>query len=128
MSWDDGLVGPALQVAGNRNSPLRVVAGPGTGKTFALMRRATRLIEEEEDPRRILVCTFTRTAADDISREILSLGVRGATNIVAGTLHAFCFRFLAREDIFSDTGRFPRPLLDYETRFMLEDLKQQGLG
>lgn len=128
MSWDDGLVGPALQVAGNRNSPLRIVAGPGTGKTFALMRRATRLLEEEADPRRILVCTFTRTAADDISREILSLGARGATNIVAGTLHAFCFRFLAGEDVFSDTGRFPRSLLDYENRFMLEDLKQQGLG
>ncbi len=128
MSWDDGLVGPALQVAGNRNSPLRVVAGPGTGKTFAIMRRVTRLLEEGVNPRRILVCTFTRTAANDLSREILSLGVRGATNIVAGTLHAFCFRFLAREDVFSDTGRFPRPLLEYETRFMLEDLKQQGLG
>jgi len=128
MSWDDGLVGPALQVAGNRNSPLRIVAGPGTGKTFALMRRATRLLEEGADPRRTLVCTFTRTAADDLSREISRLRVRGATNIVAGTLHAFCFRFLAREDVFSDTGRFPRPLLDYETRFMLEDLKQQGLG
>ena len=128
MSWDDGLIGPALQVAGNRNSPLRIVAGPGTGKTFALMRRATRLVEEGADPRRTLVCTFTRTAADDLSREISRLRVRGATNIVAGTLHAFCFRFLAGEDVFSDTGRFPRPLLDYETRFMLEDLKQQGLG
>jgi superfamily I DNA/RNA helicase len=92
------------------------------------MRRAARLIEEETDPNRILVCTFTRTAADDLSREILNLGVIGANNIVAGTLHAFCFRFLAREDVFSDTGRFPRPLLDFETRFMLEDLKQQGLG
>jgi DNA helicase-2/ATP-dependent DNA helicase PcrA len=128
MPWNDGLIGPALRVAANRNSPLRVVAGPGTGKTFALMRRAARLIEEGTNPRRILVCTFTRTAADDLSREILNLGVTGANNIVAGTLHAFCFRFLAREDAFSDTGRFPRPLLDFETRFMLEDLKQQGLG
>jgi hypothetical protein len=45
MIWDKGLRGPALRIAGTTRSPLRVVAGPGTGKTFALMRRVTRLLE-----------------------------------------------------------------------------------
>ena len=45
MPWDEGLQGQALQIAATPNSPLCVVAGPGTGKTFALMRRLTRLLE-----------------------------------------------------------------------------------
>ena len=43
MAWNDNLAGPALRVAAVRASPLRVRAGPGTGKTFALMRRLARL-------------------------------------------------------------------------------------
>ncbi len=124
--WNDNLYGAALRIARNPNSPLRIVAGPGTGKTFALMRRAARLLEEGGTPRRVLVCTFTRTAADDLSKEISRLRVEGATKIVAGTLHAFCFRFLYKEDVLTDTGRVPRPLLDFETRFMLEDLSYLG--
>ncbi len=126
MAWNDNLTGAALRIAGNPNSPLRVVAGPGTGKTFVLTRRAARLVEEGGAPRRILVCTFTRTAANDLSKEISRLIVEGATEIIAGTLHAFCFRFLSRTDVLMDTGRVPRPLLDFETRFMLEDLSHLG--
>jgi len=73
MAWNANLTGAALRIAGNPSSPLRVVAGPGTGKTFALMRRVARLLEEGETPNRILVCTFTRTAAGDLSREISRL-------------------------------------------------------
>jgi len=128
MSWNEGLEGPALRIAGSNDSPLRVVAGPGTGKTFALMRRVTRLLEENVAPRRILVSTFTRTAADDLSREIANLGANGSTQITAGTLHAFCFRLLSKSEVFNHTGRTPRPLLNYEERFMLRDLNQIGLG
>ena len=126
MAWNDNLTGAALRIAGNPNSPLRVVAGPGTGKTFALMRRAARLLEEGGTPNRILVCTFTRTAARDLSREISRLRVEGVNEIIAGTLHAFCFRFLFRSEVLTTTGRIPRPLLDFEARFMLEDLSHLG--
>jgi superfamily I DNA/RNA helicase len=126
MAWNDNLTGAALRIAGNPNSPLRVVAGPGTGKTFALMRRVARLLEEGQEPNRILVCTFTRTAADDLSKEISRLRVGGSTEIVAGTLHAFCFRLLYRAEVLTNTGRVPRPLLDFETRFMLEDISHLG--
>jgi len=126
MHWNDNLTGAALRIAGNPNSPLRIVAGPGTGKTFALMRRAARLLEEGGAPHRILVCTFTRTAADDLSRALSRLGVEGATEVIAGTLHAFCFRFLSRSEVLTDTERVPRPLLDSETQFMLKDLSDLG--
>jgi hypothetical protein len=55
MAWDDGLVGVALSIAGTEESPLRVLAGPGTGKTYAMKRRVMRLLEEGADARRIPV-------------------------------------------------------------------------
>ena len=70
MAWDDNLSGSAREIAATSRSPLRVVAGPGTGKTFALMRRVARLLEEGQDPTRILMVTFTRMAAIDLEREL----------------------------------------------------------
>lgn len=48
-SWDDGLTGNALSIAGTDDTPLRVLAGPGTGKTFALMRRVMRVLQAGSD-------------------------------------------------------------------------------
>lgn len=74
MKWDQGLTGQALQIAQTTNSPVWVAAGPGTGKTFALMRRLARLLEvDRAAPERILVCTFTRTAAGDLARAVANL-------------------------------------------------------
>lgn len=57
-----GLQGPHLNIAAYPGTPLRVVAGLGTGKTFALMRRIARLLEQGAQPNGILAVTFTRTA------------------------------------------------------------------
>ena len=73
MKWSDGLKGTAKVIASTSATPLCVVAGPGTGKTFALMRRLARLLEVENvDGKRILACTFTRTAAEDLTRAVSS--------------------------------------------------------
>ncbi len=45
MAWDDGLVGTAREIAATDRTPLRVMAGPGTGKSFAMKRRVARLLE-----------------------------------------------------------------------------------
>jgi len=74
MAWDDVLDGPHLQIAACPGSPMRVIAGPGTGKTFALMRRVTRLLETGVPPEQILAVTFTRTAASDLVAKIAALG------------------------------------------------------
>jgi len=110
-------------MAADAHSPLRVVAGPGTGKTFALMRRVARLLAEGTKPERLLVSTFTRTAAADLQKELQKLGVAGIEDVPAETLHALCFRILQRREVLTLTGRSPRPLLDFEQRFLLEDLK-----
>lgn len=122
MAWDTGLTGPHHTIAQTTASPLRVLAGPGTGKTFALMRRITRLLEEGADPARILVSTFTRTAAKDLESSLAALGAPGVQNVRAGTLHALSFSILSAADALAQTGRVPRPLMDFETRFLIEDL------
>jgi DNA helicase-2/ATP-dependent DNA helicase PcrA len=126
--WDHELVGPAYRVAASDASPLRVVAGPGTGKTFALMRRIARRLQEGADPPRILAVTFTRTAARDLANELSQLRAAGADRVSAGTLHSRCFSILSKADVLRMTGRAPRPLLAFEERFMLVDLQVQVGG
>jgi DNA helicase-2/ATP-dependent DNA helicase PcrA len=122
MAWNDKLEGKTLEIASSNQSPLRVVAGPGTGKTFALMRRIARLLEEGADPKRILLVTFTRVAANDLEKELDRLKVQNAPVIRKGTLHSVCFSILGQQHVLQITGRTPRPLLEYEERFLLEDL------
>lgn len=126
--WDDGLEGAPLRIAELDHTPIRVMAGPGTGKTFALIRRVARLLQQGVNPRRMLICTFTRTAARDLSDELSYLGISGAEHVRAGTLHSVCFRLLSQEDVLQHTGRTPRPLLIYEERFLLEDLVGENFG
>jgi DNA helicase-2/ATP-dependent DNA helicase PcrA len=128
MNWDEGLINPWKSVAASNQSPLRVIAGPGTGKTFALMRRVARLLQSGSDPRLIFLCTFTRTAAADLARALNELDVEGTDQIRAGTVHGFCFRLLTRNEVLQATGRVPRPLFDFEQRFLLEDLSGSLFG
>jgi DNA helicase-2/ATP-dependent DNA helicase PcrA len=122
MPWDDDLEGPTYDIASSDDSPMRVMAGPGTGKTFALQRKVARLLEEGVNPERILVVTFTRAAANDLKKELTNLDSPGVENITVRTLHSYCYSVLHRERVFDQTGRIPRPLLDFEERILLEDL------
>jgi hypothetical protein len=56
MPWDDDLDrdSPAYGIAADPGRIISVVAGPGTGKSFALKRRVARLLETGISPTRIL--------------------------------------------------------------------------
>jgi len=126
MPWDTGLDknSAAYKFAAEPSKTIRVVAGPGTGKSFGLQRRVARLLEEGQDPTKILAVTFTRTAAQDLRNEIQSIGVAGSDKVVAKTLHSFCFGLLNKKDIIENTGRFPRPMLEFEQKPMLYDISE----
>ena len=109
-------------------SPLRILAGPGTGKTYTLIRRVARFLKEGVSPKRILVATFTRMAADDLKRALEKLKVDGALSVCATTVHSHCFRIINRNEILEVIDRVPRPLLEFEKRFLLEDLKHEDFG
>jgi len=76
MPWNTNLSGTPLNIAAYPGTQLRVVAGPGTGKTYALMRRVARLLEQNVQPNRILAISFTRTAANDLVDKLAQLGAR----------------------------------------------------
>ena len=124
MAWDTGIEKStaAYKFAATHAKTIRVVAGPGTGKSFGLQRRIARLLEEGQNPNKILAVTFTRTAAQDLRNEIQSIGVAGADKVIAKTLHSFCFGLLNKRDIIAKTGRHPRPMLEFEQKPMLYDI------
>lgn len=122
MPWDNNLAGVHRNIAADPADRIHVLAGPGTGKTFAMMRRIARLLEEGVAPERILAVSFTRTAARDLREQLQLLGIAGADQVLATTLHSLSFSILAREAVFEATRRVPRMLLSYEVEQLVNDL------
>ena len=126
--WDDGLVGPARNIAGLDHTPIRVLAGPGTGKTFALMRRVRAFCKAAPGQTGYWSARSRAPPRGDLEEELAGLGVDGANTVRSGTLHAFCFGLLGQEEVLEATGRVPRPLLAFEERFLLKDLNGAAFG
>ena len=124
MPWNTGLTGPWLNIAAYPGTPLRVMAGPGTGKTFAAMRRIARLLESGTSPR----STFTRTAANDIISQLQSLGAPRANRVLASTLHSLAFSMLSQNSVFQTTNRVARPMMSFEIDCMISDLARSFGG
>jgi DNA helicase-2/ATP-dependent DNA helicase PcrA len=83
--------------------PLLVIAGAGSGKTNTLAHRVAHLIVKGADPRRILLMTFTRRAAAEMTRRVerIAAHVLGDKASVltdglawAGTFHSVGARLL----------------------------------
>ena len=53
---------------GRPHRPLLIIAGAGTGKTETLAHRVAHLVLNGADPQRILLLTFTRRAAAEMTR------------------------------------------------------------
>lgn len=66
FTWDSG----ARRVLSAPGGFLRVLGGPGTGKTTLLASAATRRIAEGADPESVLVLTTSRKAADALRADI----------------------------------------------------------
>ncbi len=90
-----------LAAAGADAGPLLVIAGAGSGKTNTLAHLVAQLMLGGADPRRILLLTFSRRAAREMTRRAeriaaAALGSRagGAALDWAGTFHGIGARLL----------------------------------
>jgi DNA helicase-2/ATP-dependent DNA helicase PcrA len=93
----------AGEANGQATRPLLVIAGAGSGKTSMLAHRVAHLIVGGADPRRVLLMTFSRRAAAEMTRRAERI-LRGATGQDAagtadrlgwvGTFHAIGARLL----------------------------------
>jgi DNA helicase II / ATP-dependent DNA helicase PcrA len=88
---------------GQTAGPLLIIAGAGSGKTNTLAHRVAHLIVNGADPRRILLMTFSRRAASEMSRRVerICKQVLGANSGIltdalawTGTFHGIGARLL----------------------------------
>ncbi len=79
------------------DGPLRVLAGPGTGKTTTLSARVEFLLERGVAPDRILLLTFTRRSAREIIGRVRALRRDEQVQMVSGgTFHSVAHHTLRR--------------------------------
>lgn len=84
-----------LEAVLHQDGPCLVLASAGSGKTRVLTHRLARLIDESQDPARILAATFTRRAADTMRERLAGLvGEELARPVWIGTFHGTCLRML----------------------------------
>lgn len=88
------------EVISHKEGPLRVCAGPGSGKTAVLVERVKYLIGCGVPPQRILAITFTKKAAQEMEERIAM-----EDGPVVCTLHALAFRLLTEQEYLIGTVR-----------------------
>jgi superfamily I DNA/RNA helicase/CRISPR/Cas system-associated exonuclease Cas4 (RecB family) len=82
------------EVVAETDGPQLVVAGPGTGKTEFLVRRAAHLLGAGGDPSSLLILTFSRRGATDLRRRIADHMRRSMGSLSVSTFHSFAMRLL----------------------------------
>jgi DNA helicase-2/ATP-dependent DNA helicase PcrA len=87
----------------DRDAPLLVIAGAGSGKTNTLAHRVAHLLACGADPGAVMLLTFTTRAADEMSRRVARIltqmggaSARGAAVSIpwSGTFHSIGARLL----------------------------------
>jgi DNA helicase-2/ATP-dependent DNA helicase PcrA len=117
-------------------SPLLIIAGAGSGKTNTLAHRVAHLVVNGADPRRILLMTFSRRAAAEMTRRVQRIirQVMGQRADImsdalawAGTFHGIGARLL--RDYAEQIGLVPDfTIHDREDSADLMNLVRHNLG
>src|SRR6478735_2993177 len=120
-----------LRVITHRGRRLRVLAGPGTGKSFTLVESVAERIRRGVPADEILVLTFSRRAAAELTARITGrLGITTREPLVR-TLHGYAYSLLRAQAV--RTGE-PAPRLlaagesDQMVRELLDGQRESGRG
>lgn len=105
------------------NQQIRLIAGPGTGKSAVLEKRVLWLLEQQISPQNIFVISFTRASSLDLKGRIQSYcvdrGFSEAEEISVSTLHSLALRTLRLANLLSYHG-VPSILDDWELRNIID--------
>jgi superfamily I DNA/RNA helicase/RecB family exonuclease len=119
-------------VASHDVGPLLVLAGPGTGKTTAIVEAVVHRVSDRGiDPARVLVLTFSRKAAEELRERITMRLGRTTRQPLALTFHSYAYALVRRE--FASHGDEPPVLLSgpeqlLEVRRLLRGEAEDGGG
>ena len=107
---NDAQLEPTLQ----KDGPMIVIAGAGSGKTRVLTYRIAYLMSQGVDPFNILALTFTNKAAREMKGRIADIvGTSEAKNLWMGTFHSVFAKILRIE---ADKLGFPSNFTIYDTQ------------
>lgn len=98
---------------------VRLVAGPGTGKSFVIEGRVSWLIQNQNiSPDNIIAVSFTRAAANDLRRRIQakgqSVGINDIHRVRVSTLHSLALYILRKTGNLAQYPTDPVILDDWE--------------
>lgn len=122
---NDAQRAPVLQ----KDGPMIVIAGAGSGKTRVLTYRIAYLMHQGIDAFNILALTFTNKAAREMKKRIADIvGPSEAKNLWMGTFHSIFAKLLRFE---SDKLGYPSNFTIYDTqdsqRLVASIIKELGL-
>lgn len=81
----------------NESKHIVVAAGPGSGKTRILVHKlASLLLMEDVKHEQLLMVTFSRAAATEFKKRLITLIGNAATYVEIKTFHAYCFDLLGK--------------------------------
>ena len=122
---NEAQLAPTLQ----KDGPMIVIAGAGSGKTRVLMYRIAYLMHQGVDPFNILSLTFTNKAAREMKERISAIvGSSEAKNLWMGTFHSVFAKILRIE---ADRLGYPSNFTIYDSqdsqRLIGAIIKEMGL-
>ena len=110
----ESLNAPQRAAVLQKDGPIIVIAGAGSGKTRVLTYRIANLMREGVDAFNILALTFTNKAANEMKKRIASLvGNNEAKNLWMGTFHSVFAKILRIE---ADKLGYPQNFTIYDTQ------------
>jgi DNA helicase-2/ATP-dependent DNA helicase PcrA len=116
---------PKLRAVTITEQPLLIIAGPGAGKTMALVERTLYLlVEKEVKAEHVLIATFTEKAAAELVTRISNRAVELGTDVniselYIGTLHSIFLRLLKEYRHRSSLKRNYRVLDEFEQKYLI---------
>lgn len=114
-----------LQAVTQKDGPMIILAGAGSGKTRVLTYKVINLIKEGVDPFNILMVTFTNKAANEMKERMSKFfekdGEGFSQNPTIATFHALCAKILRIE---GENIGIPKNFLIYDTQDQKDAIKE----
>lgn len=111
------------RAAHDSSGQIRLIAGPGTGKSFAIQERVGWLLSNDVAPGAIYVVSFTRASALDLKRRIQRYcqekQQHGGEQVCVSTLHSLALRSLRAANLLAYPVD-PCVMSDWELKHVLD--------
>jgi DNA helicase-2/ATP-dependent DNA helicase PcrA len=114
-------------------SQVRVVAGPGTGKSRTIEKRVCQVLESGASPARVFVISFTRATCAELRTRINSFcashpHAKGAEQVAVSTMHSLALRILKRANLLNQYPAEPFILDNWEQKRVYDEELSMALA